>query len=269
MSIAGGLHKALERGRAIGCTSIQMFSHNPRGWRASLINPEDAVLFRETRARLDMGPVFIHTSYLINIASPKEELREKSLGMLREEMVRAHAIGAEFVVTHTGTAHDAHGRQRAIKSIRKALGGLDVSSSLLIENTSGKRGDISSRVEDLAEIMDGAAGLVSGVCLDSCHAFAAGYDLSVEEGVESLAAEVVRYLGKSSVKLIHLNDSKGEMGSGTDRHDHLGHGRIGLKGLGFFVKHQVFADSPAILETPKEKEDDDLMNLEILHSLLS
>jgi deoxyribonuclease-4 len=269
MSIAGGLHRALERGYAIGCTSVQIFSHNPRGWRATAISTEDAGLFRETRSRLDMGPVFVHTSYLINIASPKKDLREKSLAMLREEMLRADTIGAEYVVLHTGTAHDGEGRERAIKSIRQALGGLGVSSSLLIENTSGKRGDISSTVKDLADIIDGTSGLVFGVCLDSCHAYAAGYDLSTQEGGDTLAGEVMKYLGESSVRLLHLNDSKGEMGSGTDRHEHLGHGRIGLKGLGFFVKQKVFGEAPAILETPKESNDDDLKNLRILRSLLS
>jgi deoxyribonuclease-4 len=260
---------ALERGHSLGCTSVQIFSHNPRGWRASPISQETAGLFRERRGSLDIGPVFIHTSYLINIASDREELRNKSLKMLREEMLRADAIGAEYVVLHTGTAHDGEGRQRAIKSIRKALGGLGTSSGLLIENTSGKRGDISSRIDELAEIMDGAAGFVSGVCLDSCHAYAAGYDLSSGEGVEGLAGEVHRYLGEASVRLLHLNDSRGELGSGTDRHQHLGLGNIGLHGLEFFVKHKVFSDAPVILETPKQSDDDDARNLQVLYSLLS
>jgi len=269
MSIAGGLHMALERGRAIGCTSVQIFSHNPRGWRTSPISGDDAELFRRMRRDLDMGPIFIHTSYLINIASPKAELRDKSINMLREEMLRAEAIGAEYVVLHTGTAHDSDGRQRASGSICEALAGLGTSSGLLIENTSGKRGDIASRVEDLARIMDGAEGLVSGVCIDSCHAYAAGYDLSNEEGAAGLASDAERYLGSGYVRLLHLNDSKGELGSGTDRHEHLGDGRIGLDGLGFFVKQKVFSDAPVILETPMDSNGDDAMNLSRLRSLLS
>lgn len=269
MSIAGGLHRALERGHAIGCTTVQIFSHNPRGWRASPINPGDADMFRLKCAELDMGPVFIHTSYLINIASPRDDLRDKSINMLREEMLRADAIGAGYVVLHTGTAHDEEGRQRASKSIHEALGGLHVSSRLLIENTSGKRGDIASKVHDLAKIMEGAGGLVSGVCIDSCHAYAAGYDLSTEDGVGVLAHEAEKYLGIGTVRLLHLNDSKGELGSGTDRHEHLGEGRIGLKGLGFFVNHRVFEDVATILETPKDSDDDDMDNLSRLRSLLS
>ena len=225
-------------------------------------------MFRENRISLDIGPVFIHASYLINIASEKADLKIKSVRMLRDEMLRAHAIGAEYVVLHTGTAHDGDGKKRASESIMEALSGLDISSDLIIENTSGKRGDISSRVEDMAELLHASGGLISGVCLDSCHAYAAGYDIGSEGGVERLADEVLRSLGAGSVKLLHVNDSKGELGSGLDRHEHLGKGRIGLDGLGYFVKHDVFGSAPAILETPKDKESDDVENLLTLRSLL-
>lgn len=268
MSIAGGLHKAVERAHAIGGSAMQLFSHNPRGWRTSPIGHREAELFRRLSVELDVSPAFIHTSYLINLASPKDELREKSLMMLREEMLRAHRIGAAYVVLHPGTAHDGEGVGRAAESIRRALGGLETSATLLIENTSGKRGDFSSTVEALARIMEGSGGFVGGVCIDSCHAYAAGYDLAAAEGVDVLADEVDRYLGAEAVKLLHLNDSKGLLGSGTDRHDHLGQGRIGLKGLGLFVNHPVFASAPVIIETPKDSDDDDMENLARLRALL-
>lgn len=259
---------ALERAHELGCTALQMFSHNPRGWRVSPITPEEAGLFRQTATRLDIAPVFIHTSYLINIASPKEDLRQKSLRMLREELLRAHAIGAEYVVTHTGTAHDGEGLARAIASIREALEGVRTDSALLIENTSGKRGDITSRVKDLAAIRDASHGLVKGVCIDSCHAYAAGYDLCSADGVEMLADEVQKHLGSEAVRLIHLNDSRGEFDSGTDRHEHIGKGRIGIKGLDAFINHKVFAHCPVILETPKDSDDDDRMNLVALSGII-
>lgn len=268
MSIAGGLHMALERGHAIGCTCIQMFSHNPRGWRSSPIAPEEAELFSRQKRALDISPVFIHTSYLINIASPKEELRVKSLEMLRTEMLRASEIGAEYVVLHTGTAHDGGGMARATESIKEALGDLDTSAGLLIENTSGKRGDISSRMPDLARLMEQGRGIIKGVCIDSCHAYAAGYDLATPEGLEIMANEIREYMGQDAVKLLHLNDSKGELASTTDRHDHIGHGRIGNSGLGRFLNHEIFKNAPAILETPKDSEDDDIRNLAALRNLL-
>lgn len=259
---------SLERGHAIGCTSVQIFSHNPRGWRLSPINAERSCLFRDTRTELGIGPVFIHTTYLINIASPKAELRDKSIRMLRDEMQRADALDAEYVVLHTGTSHEDAGKNRASESIREALGSTGHLAELLIENTSGKRGDISSRVVDLAGIMDLSGGLVSGVCLDSCHAYAAGYDISSEEGVKLFSGEIRKYLGNDAVRLLHVNDSKGDLGSGTDRHDHLGCGKIGLKGLGFFVKNELFSSAPAILETPKDSDQDDIENLRVLRSLL-
>lgn len=268
MSIAGGLYKAVERAHAIGCSAMQLFSHNPRGWRTSPIGADEAELFRTLSEDLDVRPAFIHTSYLINLASPRDDLREKSLLMLRDEMLRAHTIGAEYVVLHPGTAHDGQGAQRAAQSIRKALEGVETSATLLIENTSGKRGDFSSTVENLAQIMEGSGGLVGGVCIDSCHAYAAGYDLAGPEGVDTLAGEVERHMGRDAVKLLHLNDSKGLLGSGTDRHDHLGQGRIGLKGLGLFVNHKVFAHAPVIIETPWDTDDDDRNNLAKLSAML-
>lgn len=269
MSIAGGLHMALERASALGCTCMQIFSHNPRGWRTSPVTEEGAELFRRRRAELGIGPVFIHTSYLINIASPKDELRQKSLLMLRDELLRASVIGAEYVVTHTGTAHDEEGRDRAISSIREALDGVKATAGLLIENTSGKRGDIASRMADLAEIRDGSGGFVAGVCIDSCHAYAAGYDLSTQKGAQTLAREVGESLGEDAVRLIHLNDSKGELGSGTDRHEHLGKGRLGMEGLGFFISQPVFSQCPIVIETPKDKDEDDVANLDTLRKMLS
>ncbi len=268
LSIAGGLHMAIDRADALGCSALQMFSHNPRGWHVSPITPDDAALFRQKSSELDVTPVFIHTSYLINLASPKDELRQKSLLMLRNELLRAHAIGAEYVVTHTGTAHDEEGIDRAIASIIKALKGIKTDAKLLIENTSGKRGDITSKVRDLAAIKDATGGLVKGVCIDSCHAYAAGYDLSTAHGIEVMAAEVEKYLGADAVRQIHLNDSKGEFDSGTDRHEHLGKGNIGIDGLSGFINHKVFAHCPVILETPKKADDDDEMNLATLSSII-
>jgi deoxyribonuclease-4 len=268
-SIAGGLHLALERGHALGCTTVQIFSHNPRGWAVSALSGEEVEAFRSARMRTGINPVYIHCSYLLNIASPKEDLRVKSAHALRAEMERADLIGADYVVLHSGTAHDGLGLKRAQQSIREAIAGSDeFRAGLLIENTSGKRGDITSRVADMAALLDGTGGRAAGVCIDSCHAFAAGYDLTTAEGLHALASEVERLLGGGAVRLIHLNDSKGDHATGTDRHEHIGQGRIGMHGLGALLAHPVFASVPVVLETPRETDADDLGNLARARSLM-
>jgi deoxyribonuclease-4 len=266
-SISGGLHFALERGSALGCDTVQIFSHNPRGWHTKPISDEEAKHFREARKRLGIDPVFVHTSYLLNVASPDPSLRKRSLDMLSEEMRRADTIGADYVVLHTGTAHDGMGMERAAKSIIEALEAAGAAAGLLLENTSGKRGDISSKVEDLARLLELTRGLAAGVCIDSCHAFAAGYDLSADEGIGLLGEEVERLIGAEGVRLLHLNDSKSECGSGTDRHEHIGEGRIGSNGLKAFLSINAFAETPAILETPREDDSDDIENLSRARSL--
>jgi deoxyribonuclease-4 len=267
-SIAGGLHLALRRGHELGCTTVQIFSHNPRGWRTRAITQQEVSLFTGLRRELDISPVYVHASYLINIASPSGELWRKSASMLEEEMRRADQIGADFIVLHTGSAHDAEGAHRAAKGIREALGRKKFKAGLLIENTSGKRGDIASGIIEIAGIMEEADGHVCGVCIDSCHAFAAGYDLRKMRGMNRLAHEAEEYIGRHRIKLIHLNDSRGHAGSGTDRHEHIGLGKIGMDALRRFVNHPTFANIPVVLETPKKSDADDVENLKKVREML-
>lgn len=267
-SIAGGLHMALRRAKKLGCGTVQVFSHNPRSWKTGPLDAGDAALFMRVKDEFDLRPVFVHASYLINIASADEALRMRSTALLREEMARADAMGAEFVVLHPGSARDENGRQRAALSLREVLGVKVYRAGLLIENTSGKRGDIASSVVEVAMLMEMAGGLAGGVCVDTCHAFAAGYDLARMEGVEVLADEVERLIGAGMVKLVHLNDSKGAPGSGLDRHEHIGKGGIGLGGLERLLAHRVFSEAPVILETPKERDADDSVNLRRVRKML-
>ena len=266
-SIAGGLHKALERGGLLGCDAIQIFSHNPRGWRTTPISEDEAALFKELRKSTGITPVAAHASYLLNIASPDVSIRSRSIAMLKEEMLRADFIGADYVVLHTGTAHDDRGLERAAESIKAALGDIEVRTELLLENTSGKRGDTTSRIPALARLLLLTSGLATGVCIDSCHAFAAGYDLTSNMGARELSAEVTEHLGADKVKLLHLNDSKGAHGTGTDRHEHIGKGNIGDKGLLRFLNAGPFKEVPAILETPRDSDDDDMANLKAARGL--
>lgn len=264
-SIAGGLHLSLERAHALRCSTMQIFSHNPRGWAVKAISEEEAVRFKTLRAEFDISPVYIHTSYLINMASKDALLRKKSIELLSVELDRADAIGSDYVILHAGSASgdDEHiARQRAVDALKAVACGKKWKAGLLIENTAGERGDISSGIRELAGIVHGAAGpLIAGVCIDTCHAFAAGYDIGTGKGVIRIADELEKYIGIDNVKLIHLNDSKGAAGSGLDRHEHIGCGKIGVKGLRRFINHGPFLNIPLILETPKKKESDDPENI--------
>ena len=192
-SIAGGLHMSLKRAHELGCSTLQIFSHNPRGWALKEITENDRTLFKKLRKELDIAPVYIHTSYLINMASSSESLMKKSIALLIEEMNRADMIGAEYVVLHTGSASDTDkktARKRAIKALKEVFRGGAWNAGLLLENTAGERGDITSEISELAEIMDSLSGLISGVCIDTCHAFQAGYDVRKDKGIRLLSQEI-------------------------------------------------------------------------------
>ena len=271
-SIAGGIELSLERARALGCTTMQIFSHNPRQWLVNDIPRESLERFRKLREEYDINPVFVHTSYLINLASAERDIAEKSLRLLAREMDLADALGADYVVLHTGSASQdtqEEGRARAVEALRKISGIKRWNSRLLLENTAGERGDITSRIADLAEVVAKVESpLVAGVCIDTCHAFAAGYNLSEAQGASVLMGEIGRLLGQGSGKLIHLNDSKKGLGSHVDRHEHIGEGYIGKAGLRDFINHPACRDIPLILETPKKSEEDDPRNLKIVRGLL-
>jgi deoxyribonuclease IV len=271
-SIAGGLYLSLERAHALGCTTMQIFSHNPRGWAVKSISREEAVRFQSLRQSLDISPVFIHTSYLINMASRDRVLKQKSIALLITEMERADAIGAEYVVLHTGSASgdDATiARRRAIEAFNEIAETRNWKAGLLIENTAGERGDICSSIADMGEIIDGVQKpLIAGICIDTCHAFAAGYDISDSASVEKIAHDIQHSIGIDKVKLIHMNDSKGNRASHIDRHAHIGLGAIGTKGLAAFINYPKFLQIPLILETPKKNESDDPVNLAKVRKML-
>lgn len=264
-SIAGGLHLSLERAKALGCNTVQIFSHNPRGWAVKKISEEDISIFKSLRKKFNISPVYIHASYLINMASKDEILRKKSIDLLVIEMDRADAIGADYVILHAGSAsgNDKHvARERAISALNKValIGGWK--AGLLIENTAGEKGDISSEIGSLSEILNGVEGkFISGICIDTCHAFAAGYNIRDDKGIQRILDEIRKHVGFDKLKLIHLNDSKGDISSGVDRHEHIGHGKIGEEGLRQFINCQPFKNIPLILETPKKRESDDHRNL--------
>ncbi|GBD99523.1 putative endonuclease 4 [bacterium BMS3Abin07] len=272
-SIAGGISNAVERAYALGCNSMQIFSHNPRQWAQSRIPVNEVERFIQLRSEYGISPVFIHTSYLINLAAGSDEILKKSIELLSYEMDNADRLGAEYVVLHAGSAggdNERDARMRAVRAIRKSIGSVRCRARLLLENTAGERGDITSSMQAIAEIIDQCrTGNIGGICVDTCHAFAAGYDLREKNGVERLLGEIDNCTGIDKLKLIHLNDAKKPVGSGVDRHEQIGNGFIGIGGFRTFLSDKRVRSVPMILETPKENEDDDKKNLEKVFGILS
>ncbi len=271
-SIANGIHLSLKRAKALCCSTVQIFSHNPRIWATKKISNEEIERFRELKTVLDVRPVFIHSSYLINLASPDRETRKKSIELLSHEIRTAHLLRADYIVLHPGKAVGRDIKEaivRASEALSQAYENTGGGVGILLENTAGQKGDISSTLPLISEIIEKTPpGCVRGLCLDTCHAYAAGYDITKMEGLERLKSEIIKYISPLKVKLIHLNDSKKGFASGVDRHEHIGEGSIGLPGLERFLSFPFFNTVPLILETPKKSDDDDRKNLEKVRRLL-
>ena len=271
-SIAGGISKSLDRAASLHCSTMQIFSHNPRQWQKSRISSQEAEQFRVLRQRYDISPVFVHVSYLINLASLSRPLLSRSIDLLAYELQNADCIGAEHVVLHTGSASGGDvkkARARAVKAIVQAVTSDHYRASLILENTAGERGDITSSITALADIIDAChCRGIAGICIDTCHAFSSGYDLTSREGVEKLISEIKKYIGLDKLKLIHLNDSKRPLDARIDRHEHIGKGFIGMKGFRNILSDKRISKVPLILETPKKNKEDDRRNLKRVLSIL-
>ncbi|MBF0565318.1 MAG: deoxyribonuclease IV [Nitrospirae bacterium] len=276
-SIAGGLHLSVERAERLGCTTIQIFSHSPRNRHVEDIPYEEAARFIELRKVSGIAPLFVHASYLINLASASDDVWEKSITLLTREMELADVIGADYLVLHPGSVASGQGEAYgriigALKRIGQRPGsGGQWKSTILLENMAGDKDGLLSSFSGLAGIIEQIGGIktpgaiggsvVGGICLDTCHAFVSGYDLSTAHGLAELTDEIGACMGPTAVRLVHLNDSKKECASKVDRHEHIGAGKIGETGLKRLVNHPAFADIPLILETPKKEPDDDSGNL--------
>ena len=272
VSIAGGMYKAFERGTALRCRAIQIFLKNSNHWKAKTLTGQDRALFRKARADSGIRAVIAHDSYLINLASPDRELRLKSFEAFVEEMKRANFLGVRFLVMHPGAHMGAGvgaGISRVAKALKRALDFVEPPVKILLENTAGQGSCLGHRFEHLAGILEqiGNPGR-TGVCLDTCHLFAAGYDIRTEEGYEQTIREFDRLVGRKLVGAFHVNDSKRELGCRVDRHFHIGQGRIGLDAFRFLLNDRRFLKVPKILETPKGPGiAADLLNLSTLRSL--
>lgn len=264
VSILGGIEKAVLRAGELGCSAMQIFSRNPRGWKVLPLSRRSMMSFQEALARQDLNPIVVHTPYLINLATPDDRLYRRSIAALAVDLNRAAQIGARYVVTHLGSAREeskAYGQERVVKALKVVLRQA-VPVTLLLENSSGAGQGIGGRFEELQAIMEGAEEKERlGVCFDTCHGYAAGYDFSTREKADFLAGELNRTIGRKRLLLLHLNDCAGKLGAHLDRHEHIGAGKIGLSGFRNLLGHPAFQGIPMILETPKKTPHDDRMNL--------
>jgi len=282
MSVAGGLPRAVARAVAHRCEALQIFSKNASQWRGRPLPSEEIAEFRRAVAHSTIAPVVSHGSYLINLATASPALLEQSMTAMGDELDRAEALGLLGVVLHPGCATDGD-RTRGIRTIADALVELlrmrrRGRTMVLLEHTAGQGGSLGASFEEVAAIIDGTKGHKRiGVCLDTCHLLASGYDIASPAGYDRTFSQFARIVGLDRLRLFHLNDSKKPLGSRVDRHTHIGDGHVGLEGFRRLVNDRRFADLPMLLETPKEEsrakgkiEVDrfDQKNLEMLRSLV-
>lgn len=253
VSISGGMDKAIERQEDIGGNCGQIFAGSPRTWSVSEYSDEEGENFQELRDEEDQNPYVIHSTYLVNLATPKDDLFEKSLNCLQSELDAAETLGVEYLVFHPG-AHTGSGRENGIERIAEGIDELDIPDNvtLLLENTAGKGTTLGKSMGELREMIQKAETDSEnlGVCIDTCHAHAAGYDLASSEGFEDFIQEIKEDIGLDMIKVLHLNDSKDELGSEKDNHQHIGDGNIGEQGFRNVVNADEFEDLPMVLETP-------------------
>jgi len=272
VSIEGKIYEALNRASALGCNTMQIFSRNPQRWRENALEPRDVLEFNRRQAELKIKPVFVHIPYLINLASPNPRLYAGSIEAYIEDLLEAKALNVDYIVTHMGSHKDtseASGIKRFTRAINKILDKTqDINVGILLENTAGSGSWLGYKFSHQKKILEGIKQKERvGLCLDTAHAYLAGYDISQEDGLKNLLDEIEKLVGINLIKLIHLNDAKNKLGSHHDRHEHIGKGYIGLEGMRRIVNHPRLKDLPFILETPKDSESADKMNLKTVRSM--
>ncbi|SHI96719.1 Endonuclease IV [Malonomonas rubra DSM 5091] len=271
VSIAGGIEKAFARGEAVGCTAIQVFTRNASRWQAKPLTEKSIVAFHDARQESNIGYVAAHDSYLINLASPDPELRNKSIAAFIDEMERCSQLGIEDLVMHPGAhvgAGPESGMNTLIESFHRIFSQAPDDVRVLVENTAGQGTCLGARFEELAEILDRLPSHKLAICFDTCHAFTAGYDLTSAEVYAETMDRFDRLIGCDKIALFHANDSKKPLGSRVDRHDHVGRGLIGPDGFAALMQDWRFTAVAKIIETPPgEDHCDDFANLAFLRRL--
>jgi len=274
VSVAGGLEKAVGRAQELGCHAFQIFTTNPRSWKCRPISAKSAYLFAIRCKEYDLNPAISHMPYLPNLASPKEKVYSMSVQALTDEMVRCQLLGIPYLVAHLGSHLGAgvkNGRMRIAGALERAIADSESDVMVLLENSPGTRNSMGNTFEDIASIIESLPDQSGrlGVCLDTCHLFAAGYDLRTPSALERTLEEFESHIDPTRLKLVHLNDSRGSLGSHLDRHEHIGLGQIGLDGFRSILCHPFLRERAMILETPKNSRRDDTGNLEVIRALAS
>jgi deoxyribonuclease IV len=271
-SIAGGVVNAAHHAQKIGCDTFQMFSANPRGWRVRERPQGEYEAFREARSVYKLDPVVVHTNYLVNLASADVRIGGGSVSVFRRELERALALGADFLVTHPGSAKGttkSRAIARCIESLRSCAAGLHLDGlTVLIENTAGQGSAIGSTFEEVADVISSARHeLPVGACIDTAHCFAAGYAIHTAIGLKEVVRQLDSTIGIKNVRVIHANDSKAPFESHVDRHEHIGKGCIGAEAFRRIVRHPKLKGIPFICETPIDRPGDDKRNIRIMRKL--
>jgi len=274
MSIGKGPHSAIERARDLGCETIQIFVKSNRRWDAKPMDPKKINKFKEVRAQNNINPIFAHNTYLVNLASNDEETLKKSINCFLYEIKTSEELGLDYIIMHPGS-HKGIGEEKGIERIAKNIRDLllqteNAKIKILLETTAGQGTNLGytfNHIQKIIELIDYPERI--GICLDTCHIFAAGYDFRSEKDYEKVINELDSLIGLDKLFVIHLNDSAGDLGSRIDRHEHIGMGKIGLNGFKNFLNDKRFKNIPGILETPKDKEGKmDITNLKTLRSLV-
>lgn len=284
-SISGGLFKAVEAAAAVGCDCVQIFTKNSNQWKGKALAEKEIRAFTEALEKWNISHPIAHDSYLINLGSPDDVLWNRSVAAFEEEMLRAEALGIPYVVMHPGsytTSSESAGLERIVEGLRRVLEHTEgIQTRCLLENTAGQGTNLGWKFEHLATIIEGVEGKpkkgrkpILGVCFDTCHAFAAGYDFTTEEKYRKVFEEFDNLIGLDRLCAFHLNDATKECGSHIDRHAHIGYGKIGTAPFGFLLNDVRFKPIPMYLETPKGicateqgEEDWDIVNLRTLRGL--
>lgn len=269
VSIAGGVFKAPANAKEINCEVFQMFSRSPRGGPAPALTKDVVAAFQSEMKANDQAEAYIHAPYYINLASADPKIRSSSIRIIREELERASILGVKYVMTHLGSARGLERAEAVLAvtdAVRRILDGYNGATLLLLENSAGSGDVIGSRFEELREIM---ADFKVGVCFDTCHAFASGYDLRTEKAVDETLKEFDRIIGLKFLKMIHINDSKAELGKRLDRHEHIGQGHIGLVGFQALISHPALKNINMVAETPEDERGDQVGDLKILKGMRS
>ena len=267
VSIARGIDKTPQRARDLGCECFQIFSRSPRGGKPPELRDELVESFLTECSKYNITEYYIHTPYYINLCSEKKDLRNSSIAIIKEELKRGSTLGVKYAMTHLGSSKDT-GRKQAVKliieSLKKVMDNDDFSTQLLLENTAGQGATVGDSFEELAYILEGVREFDIGICIDTAHLFASGYDIRTKDQFKKTLNEISNTIGLENIKLFHGNDSKVGLGERKDRHEHIGKGKIGTQGFKNIITNPTFEKINMIVETPLDKVGDDIKVLKKL-----